>query len=243
MRGLALLLVSFLPAAAAAQSCNAISGTVVQAGIAAAISLGSSLQTGTLFRAGAGAVPFLLPLKLQLVFGLSAGASGLITFATALGAFAMKPLVRPLLKRFGFRRVLAVNCVAVSAGVAICAAFTPAWPLAALFGVLALGGVTRSLHFTALNAMSFADVPPQKFAAATAMSGTVQQLGVALGVVLGSLTLEASLAIAGREGPVLADFAAGFIVAGFVVLASLPSTLRMPPETGAGVSGHRPGGA
>ena len=202
-------------------------------------SFGMSMGAGTLFRAGASAVPFLLPLKLQLVFGLSAGTSGLVTFASALGAFAMKPLVRPLLKRFGFRAVLSVNCVAATAGVLVCATFTPAWPLVAIFAVLALGGLTRSLHFTALNALSFADVPPEKFAAATAMTGTLQQLGLALGVVLGSMTLEASVAVSGGSGPGLWDFSVGFLVAGVVVLASLPSTLRLPPETGSRVSGHR----
>jgi len=202
-------------------------------------SFGMSMGAGTLFRAGASAVPFLLPLKLQLVFGLSAGTSGLVTFASALGAFAMKPLVRPLLKRFGFRAVLSVNCIAATLGVMVCATFTPAWPLVAIFVVLALGGLTRSLHFTALNAMSFADVPPAKFAAATAMSGTMQQLGLALGVVVGSMSLEASMAFSGRGAPALTDFSAGFLVAGLIVLASLPATLRLPPETGANVSGHR----
>jgi len=196
------------------------------------------MGAGTLFRAGAGAVPFLLPLKLQLVFGLSAGESGLVTFATALGAFAMKPLVRPLLRRFGFRAVLAANGAAAAAGVAVCALFSPAWPLAAIFIVLAAGGLTRSLHFTALNALAFADVPQEKLAAATALSGTVQQLGVALGVMLGSLTLMASVAVAGRAQPVLSDFAVGFVVAGLLILLSLPATLRLSRDAGARVSGH-----
>lgn len=89
-------------------------------------SFGASMGGGSLFRIGASTLPFLLPLKLQIVFGMSASASGLVTFATALGAFAMKPLVRPLLKRFGFRAVLVANGVLAAVGVAVCAAFTPA---------------------------------------------------------------------------------------------------------------------
>jgi EmrB/QacA subfamily drug resistance transporter len=201
-------------------------------------SFGMSLGAGTLFRVGASTLPFLLPLKLQIVFGLSASASGLITFATALGAFAMKPLVRPVLKRFGFRRVLAVNAVLASAGVAICAAFTPAWPLVAIFAVLAVGGITRSLQFTALNTIAFADVPPEKLAPATAMTGTGQQLGQALGVVLASLTLEAALAWTGHATPGAPEFAIAFLVAAVVVLGCIPAALRLPPETGSRVSGH-----
>lgn len=198
------------------------------------------MGAGTLFRAGAGAMPFLLPMQLQLVFGLSAGESGLVTFATALGAFAMKPLVRPLLRRFGFRAVLAANAVVAGAGVAVAALFTPDWPWAAIFVVLAAGGLSRSLHFTALNTLAFADMPPGKLAPATAFSGTVQQLGVALGVVVGSLVLEASLAWNGHATPHLADFAAGFLVAGLMIVASVPAALGLARDSGARVSGHDP---
>jgi MFS family permease len=202
-------------------------------------SFGASMGGGSLFRIGASTLPFLLPLKLQIVFGLSASASGMITFATALGAFTMKPLVRPLLKRFGFRAVLSVNAVLAAAGVAICAAFTPAWPLVAIFAVLAVGGLTRALQFTSLATLSYADVPQEKLAPATAMSGTMQQLGQALGVVLGSLSLEVAGWGTGASAPGAREFAIAFLIAGAVVLSSLPSVLRLPRDAGASVSGHR----
>jgi len=200
------------------------------------------MLAGTLFRCGASCMPFLLPLQLQLVFGLSAGESGLVTFASALGAFAMKPLVRPLLRRFGFRAVLAANGAAAAGGTAVAALFTADWPMAAIFIVLAVGGLTRSLQFTALNTLAFADVPGEKLSAATAFSGTIMQLGVALGVVVASLSLEASVAWAGRTAPALADFGVGFLVAGALILMSVPHTLRLARDTGAHVSGHRPEG-
>lgn len=202
-------------------------------------SFGASMGGGSLFRIGASTLPFLLPLKLQIVFGMSASASGLVTFATALGAFAMKPLVGPLLRRFGFRAVLVVNGVLAAVGVAVCALFTPAWPVASIFIVLAIGGLTRALQFTSLATLSFADVPQQKLAPATAMTGTLQQLGQALGVVLGSLSLEAAMLATGASGPGPAEFAIAFVVAGVVVLASIPSALRLPADVGARVSGHR----
>ena len=202
-------------------------------------SFGVSIGGGSLFRIGASALPFLLPLKLQIVFGLSASASGMITFATALGAFAMKPMVRPTLKRFGFRAVLSFNVVLAAFGVGICAAFTPSWPLAAIFIVLAAGGLTRALQFTALGTLSFADVPQEKLAPATAMSGTMQQLGQALGVVLGSLSLEAAQWATGVQHPGGREFGIAFLVAAAVVLSSLPSAVRLPRDAGARVSGHR----
>jgi MFS family permease len=194
---------------------------------------------GSLFRTGAGAVPFLIPVMLQIGFGMSATESGFVSFATALGAFAMKPLVRPLLKRTGFRTALLGNGVLAAAGVAALALLGPSWPALAIFVLLAAGGLARSLQFTALNTLAFADVPPGRMSAATALYGTLQQLTPALGVVLATTTLEVSMALAGRGSLAVADFSAGFVVAAAVVLASVPLHARLPRDAGAEVSGHR----
>jgi EmrB/QacA subfamily drug resistance transporter len=194
---------------------------------------------GSLFRTGAGAVPFLIPVMLQIGFGMSATESGFVSFATALGAFAMKPLVRPLLKRTGFRATLMANGVVAAAGVAALALLSPAWPALAIFALLAAGGLARSLQFTSLNTLAFAEVPPERMSAATALYGTLQQLTPALGVVLATATLEASLALSGRDALATADFARGFVVAAIVVLASVPLHARLARDAGAEVSGHR----
>lgn len=193
---------------------------------------------GSLFRTGAGAVPFLIPVMLQIGFGMSATESGFVSFATALGAFAMKPLVRPLLRRVGFRRVLVVNGVVAAAGVAALALLGPGWPSLAIFVLLAAGGLARSLQFTSLNTLAFADVPPERMSAATALYGTLQQLAPALGVVLATATLEVSQALAGREGLMPADFSLGFVAAAVVVVLSVPLHARLPADAGAEVSGH-----
>ena len=83
------------------------------------------------FRVGVGALPFLLPLLLQLGFGMTPFQSGLITFSTALGAMRMKTIVPAILRRFGFRNVLTWNALISSAFLAACAAFTPATPVGA----------------------------------------------------------------------------------------------------------------
>ncbi len=193
---------------------------------------------GSIFRSGAGAVPFLIPVMLQIGFGMSATESGFVSFATALGAFAMKPLVRPLLKRTGFRAALITNAVVAAVGIAALALLTPAWPAGAIFLLLAAGGLARSLQFTALNTLAFADVPTERMSAATALYGTLQQLTPALGVVLATATLEASLAFSGREVLQIADFSRGFLIAAVVVLASVPLHARLPADAGREVSGH-----
>jgi MFS family permease len=171
---------------------------------------------------------------------MSASESGLVSFATALGAFTMKPLVRPLLKRFGFRNALLINGVLASAGIAALAFPNPAWPVMAIFALLATGGLFRSLQFTSLNTLVFADVPPEKLSAATSFYSTLQQLSPALGVVLATATLELSRLVAGRAELGLADFSTGFLVAAVVTLLSTPLLAALARDAGAEVSGHVP---
>ena len=196
---------------------------------------------GNLFRVGAGAVPFLVPIMLQLAFDMSASESGLISFAAALGAFIMKPLVRPLLQRFGFRNTLLINGVLASIGIALLALPNPSWPTAAIFFLLACGGLFRSLQFTSLNTLVFADVPPERLSAATSFYSTIQQISPALAVVLATATLETSRLIGGRAELALADFATGFLVAASVTLLSVPMLALLSRDAGVEVSGHDPG--
>jgi EmrB/QacA subfamily drug resistance transporter len=197
-----------------------------------------AVLAGSLFRIGAGVTPFLVPLVLQLGFGRGPAESGLVSFATALGALAMKPLARPILRRFGFRATLVGNAALSAAGIAACATFSAAWPMAAVFVVLALGGLARSLEFTALNTLAFAEVPQARLSAATSFYGMVQQLAPALAVVLATASLEASAALAGRHGLEAADFAAGFLVGGLVALAAAPFFARLSADVGAEVAGR-----
>jgi EmrB/QacA subfamily drug resistance transporter len=190
---------------------------------------------GTVFRVGAGAVPFLVPLTLQLGFGASASQSGMVSFATALGAFAMKPMAQFALRRFGFRNVLVWNAVCAALTIAACAAFRPGWPMSAVFVVLLLGGLTRSLHFTTLNTLAYADVPQEKLSAATSLYSTAQQLPLALGVVVASAALQISVAAGGRQVAAMPDFTAAFLTGALLTLLAAPLAMRLPKEAGEGI--------
>ena len=91
----------------------------------------ASVVGGFVFRIGVGALPFLLPLMLQLGFGMTPFGSGLITFTSAVGAMTMKVAAGTILRRFGFRTILVVNSLVSAAFLAACAAFTQTTPLAA----------------------------------------------------------------------------------------------------------------
>ncbi|WP_135465686.1 MDR family MFS transporter [Crenalkalicoccus roseus] len=236
------LLAGLLVGWAAVRHCRRARRPAVDFSLLRIPSFHQAAIVGSLFRTGAGVTPFLVPMLLQVGFGHSASEAGMVSFATALGALAMKPIVRPILRRFGFRTVITAGALLAGASIAVCAAFSAAWPLPAIFAVLALGGLFRSLQFTALNTLAFADVPQQRLSAATSFFGTLQQLSPALGVVLATATLEASAALAGRHALSVGDFAAGFLVGGALVAASAPFFARLPPDTGAAVSGHRVAG-
>src|SRR5271167_2854755 len=153
----------------------------------------TSITGGSLFRAGAGTLVFLLPLLLQVVFGMSAVASGSITFATAVGSMTMKATARPILRLFGFRRVMIVNSVISAASIAMCAWFTAATPVAVVFVALLVAGFFLSLQFTATQAMGYADVEQKQMSTATSIASMTQQLSRGFGIALVATLLHLSL--------------------------------------------------
>ncbi|HMQ57340.1 MAG TPA: MFS transporter [Rhizobiaceae bacterium] len=200
-------------------------------------SFAASVLGGSLFRLGIGASPFLLPLMLQLGFGYSPLESGLVTFAGAGGALAMKFLAKPVLRAVGFRSALVFAALAGSALIAAPALFSQATPAIVIIGVLFIAGLVRSLFFTSINALSFAETPDDEFSQATAISAVSQQLSIACGVAFGALLLELyDMA----TGSALSAAGFAFAFAGIAIptaLAALPF-LRLPTDIGADVSGH-----
>ncbi len=97
---------------------------------------------------------------LQLGFGLSPFASGLLTFASAAGAMTMKMTAAPIIRALGFRQVLLGNAAISSLFVMSYALFTPGTPRWIILAALLAGGFFRSLQFTCTNTLVFADVPP-----------------------------------------------------------------------------------
>ena len=195
---------------------------------------------GSLFRIGIGAIPFLLPLMLQLGFGLNALQSGLITFASAAGALLMKTLAKRILARFGFRRVLTVNAVVGSIFLAASGLFTPLTPHWLMLSVLLIGGCFRSLQFTGINALSYADVSNRAMSSATSLSSVAQQLSLSLGVTVGAFALEAANLYNGGRELGAGDFWPAFVLVGLISASSALWMARLAPDAGAEVSGHAP---
>jgi EmrB/QacA subfamily drug resistance transporter len=194
---------------------------------------------GTLFRIGIGATPFLLPLLFQVAFGMDALQSGLITFTTAIGAISMKTLAARILRKFGYRLVVAWNAVLAGALVAFCAWFRPDTAMWVVIGLLIAGGFARSLQFTAVNTLSFADIPPERMSKATSLASTAQNVSQAMGIAFAAALLEASAA---RHGGALrdTDFTIGFVAAGSLAAFSGLLAWRLPADAGSGLVSPQP---
>jgi EmrB/QacA subfamily drug resistance transporter len=198
---------------------------------------------GGLFRIGVGATPFLLPLMLQLGFGLNPFQSGLLTCASAMGAMFMKTLTVRILKRYGFRTVLTVNAVLASCATAGYGLFSATTPHFVLIAVLLFSGCLRSLQFTGLNAITFADVSRQTMSQATSLSSMAQRLCQSMGVVIGAFVVQAASTLHGHAAIEASDFWPAFLAIGAISAGSLFFHLRLNADAGAEVSGHGTAGA
>jgi EmrB/QacA subfamily drug resistance transporter len=192
---------------------------------------------GSLFRIGIGAMPFLLPLMLQLGFGLTPLASGLLTFASAAGAMTMKMTATPIIRRLGFRPVLVGNAVVSSLFLMVCALFRPTTPHFLILAALLSGGFFRSLQFTATNTLNYADVPAARLSRASSFASMAQQLSISIGVGVGALLVHFTLAWHGGHLS-SEDFYPAFVVIGFISMASALLFLRLKADAGEEVSGH-----
>jgi EmrB/QacA subfamily drug resistance transporter len=198
----------------------------------------SGVLAGSLFRIGVGATPFLLPLLLQLGFGMNPLQSGLLTCATAVGAMFMKTLTTMILKRFGFRKVLTVNALVASAAVGVYGLFTAATPHLVIFLVLLVSGCLRSLQFTSLQAISFSEVTRETMSQASSIASMAQRLAQSLGVAIGAYALQLVGLAHGHVDVALADFPPAFVAIALLSSMSLFFHATLPARAGAEVSGH-----
>jgi len=186
-------------------------------------------------RLAIGASPFLLPLMLQLGFGLAPLTSGLLTVATAVGALATRLVMQRLIHGFGFRRLLVGATLLGGLVYMGYGLFTPATPHLLMFVVLMLGGLVNSLCMVALGTLGFSEIPKPRMSHATALSTMVQQLSVSFGVVLGAALVSAASWWHGGDGTRLqaGDFSPVFVTVGLITLLSLVPFLRLDPQVGA----------
>jgi EmrB/QacA subfamily drug resistance transporter len=200
----------------------------------------ASVAGGFLFRLGLGALPFLLPLMLQIGFGMTPFHSGLITFATALGSMSMKVVAATALRRLGFKTILVFNTLISSAFLAACAAFTVYTPVAVMLAVLLIGGFFRSLQFTSINTIAYAEVEPARVSKATALMAVGQQLSMSSGVAIGALAVETTVTLRGQAAIQASDFPPAFLVVALISACAALVFMRLAPDAGAEMANRMP---
>jgi EmrB/QacA subfamily drug resistance transporter len=198
-----------------------------------------SIVGGLFFRISAGAIPFLLPLMLQVGFGFTPFQSGTITCASALGALVMKFLAAQSLKRWGYRNLLMLNGIGASIFIALNGLFTPATPFWMMAGLLLAAGLLRSLQYTSLNSIAYADVTSEEVGRANGLYTVAQQLSQALGVAVAALTLEFSQYLHEGTSIARADFQVAFVVIAIICSISTFFFARLPKTAGENLSGHQ----
>ena len=199
-----------------------------------------SIGAGTFYRLAAGAIPFLLPLMLQIGFSLSPFQSGMITCAAALGAVIMKFLAARALRQFGYRSLLLVNGILSCILMAMSGFFSRETSMIVMFTVLATGGLSRSLQFTALNSIAYADIASKDIARANGIYTVMQQLSLTLGVAAAALALDLSQVLRGHATDLVpADFSFAFFVMAATGLLAIPQFYTLRADAGQSMSGHR----
>ncbi|CAN7460674.1 DHA2 family efflux MFS transporter permease subunit [Mesorhizobium sp. LjRoot246] len=201
----------------------------------------STLAAGTIFRVAINATPFLLPLLFQVGFGLSPVDAGMMILAYFLGNLGMKTVTTPTLRRFGFRSVLVVNGLIASAAIMACAAISPQTPQVLVVALMLIAGLSRSMQFTALNTLAFADIDAAQRSSAATLSSMLQQMAMLFGVAVAAAILNLSQIVRDRPVLDLVDFRIAFLAIGAIGLVAALRFLALPPGAGAEVSGHAPG--
>ncbi len=201
----------------------------------------SSLSGGTFTRLAISATPFLIPVLFQTVFGYTAFASGAMTLVYFAGNLGMKTTTTALLRRFSFRNILLFNGTLVVVTLAAFVWLSAGRPILPMALILIAGGATRSLQFTALNTLAFADIDKRHTGDANTLNSLVQQVAMTLGVAGAAFALQAGKVLRGAETLAAADFQLAFAGVALCALLALPFYARLSPTAGAEVSGHTPG--
>ena len=199
-----------------------------------------TVVTGSFTRIGIGAVPYLMPLLFQVGFGLSAFKSGLLLLASALGNLGMKALTTRILQRYGFRMVSIVDVTVAGVFIIACGLLTPNVPLVLVLFVVFVYGVARSMQFSTLATLAYADVAQPQMSAASTLWSAAAQMTIGLGIAFGAVSLRAAAFFNGETTGrlfTLDDFRLAFLFAGVVTLVSVTGYMGLARNAGQSIGG------
>jgi EmrB/QacA subfamily drug resistance transporter len=185
-----------------------------------------TVTAGSLYRMVITAVPFLLPLQFQFVFGWTPLSAGLMVAALFLGNLTIKPATTPLMRRFGIRNVLLVNGIASVGCFGLLMLLRPGLSIVVMAVILYVSGALRSIGFTAYNSLAFSGIEGDDLTHGNTLNASVQELAAGLGIAVAALLLS-----------LLVSYPYVYLELGVLLAATLIETLRLPRDAGSHVSG------
>lgn len=141
-------------------------------------------------RLGISSVPLLLPMMIQIAYGQSAVTSGWLIAPMAITAMLGKSAVIKILNKLGYRTTLMGNTFII--GILICCLAIPEshtsiyWYLP----IIAVLGFFNSIQFTAMNAISIADLRQYHTSSGNSLISVNQQLAIGFGIAFGLIVLK-----------------------------------------------------
>lgn len=198
-----------------------------------------TMRGGFVLRATISSAPFMLPLMFQVGFGMDAFQAGSLVLAVFAGNLAMKPATTPLIRSLGFKKLLIGNGILCVLSLLLCAFITPDSPRLLTLLLLFCGGLSRSMQFTGISSLAFAEVPAGEMSSANTLFSTSLQLASGLGVTLGALCIRAGDWLTPVLGFSSADgmaFRLGFVIIAAITALALWDIIRLAPDAGRNVS-------
>jgi MFS family permease len=196
---------------------------------------GNAMVGSSLVWLAIGAIPFLLPLLFQTVFGWSPIKSGALVLFVFVGNIAIKPATSFLYRKYGFRRVLLAATICLSVTAVGCALLTASTPLVAIALLTVISGAARSVSMTGYSTLALSDVPSAQMRAANALNSTAQQLFTGLAVALATVALRVGHVIGhalGQTDVARAEYAVAFLAVALVASLATAVVLRLHPSAG-----------
>jgi EmrB/QacA subfamily drug resistance transporter len=184
-----------------------------------------------------GALPFLLPMMLQVGFGLSAFESGSITFIGAVATLMTRFLIGPMLRLLGFRSFLAGTALFGMLSMLFLAFVTETTPHVALMAIIFLGTLFRVLQILGLDSVIFTEVRPSEMGQASCLLSVVKQLAASAGVAYVALVLQGTELFKG--GPMAGgDIRTAIVFVAVPLVLTVILSFRLSSEDGAEIAGR-----
>lgn len=193
-----------------------------------------TIWAGSVSRIVIGVFPYLVPLMFQEGFGLTPFESGLLFLSTMVGNLSMKSATVWIIRHFKFRSILLVNGFLVALFTVFTALFLPTTPVWIIVITLFCSGLVRSMQFSSLTTLAFADIAERKMNTANTLYSTIQQMSIGMGIAVGAVALRFANqlhdGVAGHY--TVADFRLAFLMVAAIGFVHLIGFTQLKPTAG-----------